>query len=81
METAIADPRERTVEGFIEGLRILAKHSKDGLKARSFLEAEHDEVYLHLDAEDVPEDSEDGLLLQSLGFFYDANPGCWNWFT
>ena len=73
------DPRHRTIEGFIEGLRILAKYSKDGLKEQVFLEAAYDQLFLHISTEEVPEDSADGLLLQSMGFVVDEE--CWSWVT
>lgn len=75
------DPRAKSVEGFIEGLGILAKHMEDGLAETFFCGAEHDELFIYVSGEALPEESEDGLALVRLGFHYSEDADSWSYFT
>lgn len=55
----------------IEALTIMAKYNEDGLDSTSFLQPEHDLVYLV--GEDVSD--EDTKRLEEIGFFHDDGEG------
>jgi hypothetical protein len=74
--------RDRSVEGFVRGLRILSKYMKSGSATRYFLGAGHDIVYVYTENENIPdEDSTEGLELQSLGFHFSSDNEGWAYFT
>ena len=73
------DPRAKSVEGFILALQILAKYMPNGLKQKYFLGETHDEIFVWADG--PKEDSEDGVLLHSLGFHWDKDSEGWGYFT
>ena len=62
------DPRAKTIEGFHVALDIFAKYTANGQKESYFLGAEHDILYCWIS---VPKDSEDGRMLQMLGWHYE----------
>ncbi|HRA64409.1 MAG TPA: hypothetical protein PL187_00225 [Caldilinea sp.] len=70
----------RTLMGWIEALQIMAPHYPGGINTRSPLHGEHDEVYA-IKAEFLPEDSEDGQKLLSMGWFVCEYTNCWMRFT
>jgi len=72
------NPNEKSIKGFILALEIMAKYL--GEVKKYFLDAEHDEIYSDLSAEDCPEDSEDGKMLDELGWFV-GEFGNWDYFT
>jgi hypothetical protein len=77
-----SDPRAKSAEGFIVGLNIFAKYWEKGLATRYFMGGEHDEVTIYnLSLEDIPLKSEDGQMLDALGFFADESEDCWKFFT
>ena len=51
-----------------KSLDIIAKHSPKGENEDFIFEAEHDIIYSHLMAEDIPEDSKEGKLLIKFGW-------------
>jgi hypothetical protein len=77
----MTDERRKTVAGFIAALEIFAKYFGDGLNESYFCGGEHDVIYMYVDIEQCPEDSEDGRLLQSLGWHADSEAGNWAYFT
>lgn len=68
----------RSISNFIKGLEILSKYFDDGLEETYFLGAEHDVIYIYVDLEDLPEDSDDGKLLIEYGFHTGEG---WEYFT
>lgn len=68
-------------EGWVETFEILAKYMSNGMQTKFFLEAEHDVIYSHISADDVPANSEDGLRLVELGWHLDSDIECWAYFT
>lgn len=79
-EDYMKDPRAKTVEGFIAGLTILSKYMKGGMKESYFCTAEHDEFFVFVELDELPEDSEDGIALQRLGF-HASSADNWGYFT
>lgn len=65
------------MNNFIEGLKIMAPFYKNGMDTEYFMEAEHDIVYFHVTAEQIPEESDSGKRLQELEFHYDDGVGVW----
>ena len=51
----------------------------DGLQETSFLASEHDIIYSHISDEQIPEDSENGMMLIDLGWHLDDE--IWAYFT
>ena len=72
-------PDAYTIRGFIQALQIMAKYTKNHLDESHFLDAQHDEIYTYLTIEQLPENSQDGLRLQQLGWFEDCD--YWSTFT
>ena len=70
-----------SVECFIAGLTVLSSHMKDGLKTEFAFGAEHDIIHVYVDAEALPEDSDDGRLLDRFGFHYSTEADSWAYFT
>ena len=62
---------------FIEALEIMAPHYAKGMDTDYFMEAEHDIVYFHVTAEQIPEDSPEGKRLEELGFHLSSDADCW----
>ncbi len=76
-----SDPRAKSLEGFIAALEILAKHESEGLQTKYSLDAQHDIIYAGPSINDIPEDSQDGILLQALGWHANEDEECWAYFT
>ncbi len=74
------NPLAKSMEGFVQALKIFAKHTKDGMAARYQLHAEHDILYAETTPFQVPEDSEDGKILDSLGWHVSEENDCWAYF-
>lgn len=68
-------------EGWVEAFEIFAKYWSRGMKEKFFLEAEHDVIYSHIEADQLPQDSEDGHSLIELGWHLDSETGTWAYFT
>ena len=62
-------------------MQIMSSHMKDGLNTGFAFGAEHDIIYVFVDAEALPEDSDDGRLLDGLGFHYSTESDTWAYFT
>lgn len=78
----MSDPKAKTVEGFIEGLTILAQYAEKGMAHKYGFGAEHDVIHLWLTPLGaVPEDGQDGRRLQALGFHADEDMDQWQYFT
>lgn len=77
----MSSPLANSVTGFITGLNIIAEHLSEGLETKGFLGAEHDVIHFYLDNEALPEDSDAGRELDSLGFHYDEDAESWAFFT
>ena len=67
-DEVVDDPNCDTVQGFIDSLHIFAKYMKKGFATKFFLCAEHDILYVQVNSDDCPEDSDDGQKLLSLGW-------------
>lgn len=76
----MSDPRHKSVEGMIAALQIMSKYMPNKEQQKFFFQAEHDEVFFNVDANDLPEDSADGRALIALGLHMTEND-CWGWFT
>lgn len=70
-----------TAEGWIEVIKIFAKHEGNGMSSKLWFEADHDIIYSPVDAGEVSADSEDGLILEALGWFLNEEVDCWSMFT
>lgn len=77
----MSDPKSKSIAALIEALAIVAKYAQNGLEERWPVQAEHDVLYLKLDLEKVPEDSEDGRRLIALGFHAEEDVDSWAYFT
>lgn len=64
-----------------KSLDIIARYSPKGENEAFIFEAEHDIIYSHLSAEEVPEDSEDGKALSELGWHMSSDADVWAKFT
>jgi hypothetical protein len=73
------DPRAKTPEGFIAGLEILARYMEKGLQTKWFMGGEHDVIYIYVSLDDLTPESEDGQMLQRLGF--TPNEETWGYTT
>ena len=73
------DPRAKSMEGFIAGLAVLARHMGWGLQQKFPFGAEHDVFHIYVGTEKLPEASEDGLALVRLGFHVEDDG--WAYFT
>ncbi len=73
--------RMKTIRGFIEALRIIAKYSPMGLDEVFFLQAEHDIIYSDISDEIMPEASVDGRRLQELGWHVNIEMDVWAYRT
>ena len=71
----------KTIKEFREILDIIAKHSDRGENAACVFCAEHDVIYLLIQLDKVPEDSEDGKRLTELGCHPDENNEGWAYYT
>lgn len=78
-KTYMVDPAAKSVSAFIEGVKILSRHMKEGLETRFFMGAEHDVIYVYVDPESLPEDSANGQRLSALGFHVENDS--WAYFT
>lgn len=74
-------PYAHTIVGFILALDVIARHSKQGVHQKYFLDAGHEIIYSYVTAEEVPEGSADGDLLTGLGWHLDSDCDCWSCFT
>ena len=78
----MSSPIAKSIIGFITGLKIMAEFAPKGLETTYFMSAEHDIIYFYIDCETIPEDSDAGRELESLGFHYDdEESGGWAYFT
>lgn len=75
------DPRAKTFEGFVTAIEILAKYAEKGMQESFAFEAEHDIIYSHVSLEQVPEDSDDGKLLNALGWHAEHSIAVWAYYT
>lgn len=66
-----------TIADWIAALNIFARNHEDGLEAKYVISSEHDEIFFHLNEDTVPEESEDGQELTTLGFSVN-DFGCWS---
>ena len=73
------DPRAKTVAGFIAGLAILSKYMEKGIEQSFFCGGEHDIIHFYVDADKLPNDSDDGRALSRLGFHTEDDS--WAYFT
>lgn len=73
------DPRAQTVDGFVEGLKILSQYMKDGMSQSYFCGGEHDIIHIFVGLDECEPDSINGQILRSLGF-HTENDG-WAYFT
>lgn len=67
------------IYGFILALEIFAEYEPNGLQEVSFLEAEHDIIFSHISNEQIPEGSENGMMLADLGWHVEDE--IWAYFT
>lgn len=75
----MSDPDAKNVKGFVRGLTLLSNYMDKGLAQPFFCGAEHDCFHVYVGADKLPEDSEDGRILRSLGFHVED--GGWAYFT
>jgi hypothetical protein len=73
------DARCKSIAGFIAALEIFARYTDRAMEETYFLGAEYDIIYIYVDPDKCPEDSEDGNKLVSLGWHVD-DVG-WGYFT
>lgn len=67
------------MQNFLEGLEIFLKyHPRDD---SSLMGADHDVIYIYSSKEELHPDSEDGKLLDSLGFYFSEEDDSWSYFT
>jgi len=71
----------RTLAGFIEALKILSEYLPKGLEENYFFEAEHDIIYSHVSTEECTAESEDGMILITLGWHVNSEIDVWAYFT
>lgn len=77
-------PKEKykdSARAWIEAFGIFAKHWKNGLDEKFFMGGEHDEIFIYVDLESIPPESEDGRRLIALGFLPDLDSENWMHFT
>ena len=73
------DPDSKTLKGFIEALNIFAKYMGKGINEPYFCGAEHDEIFIYVGTDTLPEESPDGARLRELGFHVSEDS--WAYFT
>lgn len=71
----------KSVSEFIQALCIFAKYLKNGMDTGWFLEAAHDIIYMNVSAEQLPEDSEDGIKLGEMGWHISSDTDGWAYFV
>mgnify|MGYP001582439200 CR=1 FL=1 len=67
------------IYGFILALEVFSEFMPDGLQETNFLESEHDIIYSHISNEQIPKDSENGMMLSDLGWHLEDE--VWAYFT
>jgi hypothetical protein len=72
-------PEANSIKGFIEALNIFSKYMEKGTNETYFCGAEHDELYLYVGTDDLPEESPDGRRLRALGF--RKSEDAWAYYT
>jgi len=70
-----------TGNGWVEVIKIISKHSPDGMQSKIWFESDHDIIFCPLTADDIPVDSDDGMILEALGWFLSEEYDCWCVFT
>lgn len=75
----MSHPKHKSVAGFRLALDVFAKYLQTGEEQTFFCEAAHDVFFVHVNNEELPEDSEDGKLLISLGWHVEED--AWSYFT
>ena len=69
----------RNIYGFILALEIFSEYEPNKSQETSFLEAEHDIIYSHITSDQIPKDSENGMMLVDLGWHVDDE--IWAYYT
>lgn len=77
-ELYLTEPK--SIRNFIEALNIFAKYTEDGMEETYFSQAEHDELFIHVEQETLHPNSPDGKRLRALGF-HAGTVGTWAYFT
>jgi len=80
-EHFLKDPAAKTPAAFIVALNIFAMHCKDGDMKKYFLHAEHDVITIEMGLDNLTPDTPQGIRLMRLGFSYNLDEDCWEYFT
>ena len=70
----------KSIRNFIEALNIFAKYTQEGFEETYFCQAEHDELFIHVEQETLHPNSPDGKRLRALGF-HPSEVETWAYFT
>ena len=76
----LTDPRARRIDGWRASLDIFEKHLDKNQETWILATADHDIIFVCFDIKDIPPDSEDGKLLNTLGWHVDHESGGWAMF-
>jgi hypothetical protein len=80
-EKYLTDPRSRKVDGWRASLDVFERHMLKGGDTWVIASAEHDIIWASLDVKDIPWESEDGQLLNALGWHVDSQTDTWAMFA
>lgn len=70
-----------TISEMIESLGIFAKYLAKGMDEAFFMGAERDQIWMYVEDEKIPTDSDDFKRLDEIGWFPDEECGTWSRFV